>query len=192
MAQDIIVETLGSEIPEHFGGFVHTNVLFAPLDWFDTIGAPKALHDAADSLNEATTFAELSEISTAHTFQTGKGFMKLTVAIETSDVKSAYLGESTNKIVENKATIVLEGSKADLLGFSRWAKNKRGILLLQEADSKQYRQLGTEEHGAIFTELDAMVEALREGLNRRTITVSDKSRYEAPIYTGTVTEVPAV
>jgi hypothetical protein len=192
MAQDIIVETLGNDNPEHFGGIVHTNVLFAPLDWFDVIGQPKALHDASDTNNEATTFAELSTISTDHTFKTGKGFMVLTTAIETSDIKSTYLGESTNKIVENKALIVLEDSKPEILGFSRWAKNKRGILLLQEAGSKQYRQLGSAEHGAIFTELDAMVEALRDGLNRRTITVSDKSRYEAPIYTGTITKVPEV
>jgi hypothetical protein len=187
---DIIVETLGKEIAEHAGGIVHTNFLIAPLEWFETIGAPKVLSDTDTPANEGTTFAELATITTAHTFKTGKGFMTLTSAIETSDIKSAYLGESTNKVVENKSTLVLEDSDAEILGFSRWIKNKRVIVLQQEVGSKNYRQLGSEEFGAIATELDAMVEGAREGLNRRTFTFSDKQRYEAPIYNATVTKVP--
>jgi hypothetical protein len=190
MAQDIIIEKLGKAEQEHFGGIVHTNVLYAPLDWFATIAAPLKLDDATPA-NEGTTFAELGSITTDHTFLTGKGFIKLTVAEQTSDIKSAYLGESTNKIVENKASIVLEGSTAELIGFSRWSRNKRCVVLLQEVGSGNYRQIGSEDHGAMFTEMDAMVEASNEGFNKRTITVSDKSRYEAPVYSGLVTLVPS-
>lgn len=189
---EIIVETLGKEIPEHAGGFVHTNILVAPLDWFATIAAPKPLSDLATPANEATTFTELASITEAHTFAVGKGFMKLTGKIESSDIKSAYLGEGTNKVVENKLTFVLEDSTAEVLGFSRWIKNKRCIVLQQEVASKNYRQVGSEEFGAIFSELDAMVEGTREGLNQRTFTVQDKQTYEAPIYNAAVTLVPAV
>lgn len=183
---EIIVETLGKEIAEHSGGIVHTNILIAPIDWFTTIAAPKLLSDPNTPANEGTTFAALGKISAAHTFPIGKGFMKLTGAIETSDIKSAYLGEGTNKVVENKSIVVLEDSSAEIIGFSRWIKNKRCIILMQEVGSKKYRQLGSEEFGAIASELDAIVEATREGLNRRTFTFSDKQRYEAPVYDAAV------
>lgn len=192
MAADIIVEKLGAEIPEHSGGIVHTNILFAPLDWFDTIAAPLQLNDPDTPANEGTTFAELGSITTAHTFKTGKGFMTLTGKLEGNGLTGAYLGEGTNKVVENKATINMEDSTAEIIGFSRWAKNKRCIVLLQEVGAKRYRQLGSEEYGAIFTELDAKVEATREGLNERIFTVSDKQRYEAPVYAAEVTKVPTV
>ena len=188
--QEIIVDSIGKDIPETYGGFNHKNILIAPVSWFTTIGAPKALHDTDTAANEGTTFAELGSITTDHVFATGKAFMTLTGAIETSDLKSAYLGEGVNKIVENKTTIVLEGSSAELVGFSRRFKNERLIVLMQEAEEDLFRQIGSAEYGAIFTELDAVVEASREGLKRRTFTVTDKQRYEAPVYTGAVTKLP--
>lgn len=189
--QDILVENLGSDIPEHFGGLDHKEVLVAPVDWFDTIGEPKPLHDATTPANEGTTFVELGSITDAHVFKAGKGFMTLHTAIETTDIKSAFLGEGTNKIVENKVSTVLEGSSSEIIGFSRWVKNQRLIVLLKEVNSGNYRQVGTAKHGAIATELEGMVEGVREGLNRRTFTFSDKSQYEAPVYSGTVTKMPS-
>jgi hypothetical protein len=188
--QEIIVDTIGKDIPETYGGFNHKNILIAPVSWFETISAPKALHDTETPANEGTTFAELGSITTDHVFPTGKGFMTLVGAIETTDLKAAYLGEGVNKIVENKTTIVLEGSSAELVGLSRWIKNQRFIVLIQESEEDIFRQLGSEEYSAIFTELDANVEATREGLKRRTFTLTDKQRYEAPVYTGTVTKLP--
>lgn len=188
--QEIIVDSIGKDIPETYGGFNHKNILIAPVSWFTTIGAPKALHDSTTPANEGTTFAELGSITVDHVFPTGKGFMTLVGAIETTDLKSAWLGEGVNKIVENKTTIVLEGSSAELVGLSRWVKNQRFIVLMQEAEEDLYRQIGSAEYSAIFTELDANTEATREGLKRRTFTLSDKQRYEAPIYLGTVTKLP--
>jgi hypothetical protein len=188
--QEIIVDSIGKDRPDVYGGFNHKNILIAPLDWFTTIGAPKALHDSITAANEGVTFAELGSISVDHVFPTGKGFMTVEGAQETTDLKAAYLGEGVNKIVENKTTIVLEGSSAELVGFSRWVKNKRFVILIQETEEDLYRQLGSLEYGAMFTELDANIEALREGASRRTFTLTDKQRYEAPVYLGTVTKLP--
>lgn len=189
--QDIKTENLGSDIPEHFGGFDHKEFLIAPVDWFETIGAPKPLHDAVTSGNEATSFAEAGEISTAHVFKTGYGFMTLHTAIETTEITGSYLGEGTNKIIGNEVKTVLEDSRSEILGFSRWVKNQRVIILVKESNSGNYRQLGTNVHGAIASEFEPVVEGSREGLNRRTFTFSDKAQYEAPVYTGTVTKMPA-
>lgn len=189
--QDILLQNLGSDIPEHFGGIDHKEVLVAPVDWFETIEDPKPLHDAATPLNEGTTFTELGEIATAHTFKTGKGFMTLHTAIETGNITSSFLGEGTNKIFENKFGLVLEGSSSEIIGFERWVKNQRVIVLVKESNSGNYRQLGNSKHGAIFTENEAVLEASREGLNRATYVVSDKSVYRAPVYNSTVTKMPA-
>ena len=117
--------------------------------------------------------------------------MTLHTAIETSKIESAFLGEGTNKIFENKSTVVLEGSSKDVIGFSRWVKNQRLIVLQKESNSGNYRQIGTAKHGAIAAEIESLVNATREGLNRRTFVISDKATYEAPVYSGFVTKMPA-
>lgn len=191
MAQDIKVETLGGLTCEPTGGINHRKIKVALLDWFETDGvkAPKPLCDSVEA-NEATTFAEMATISEDHVFKTGYGFMTIEAIQETVDIESAPIGEKRRKLFENKSNIQVAGSNADLLGFSRWIKNKDVVVLLPETESGNYRQIGSEAYAAMI-EVTGKIEATVEGGNTQSYVVSDKQVFQAPIYAGTVTDMPA-
>lgn len=190
MAQEIKVENLGGNEPEASGAINHRRILLAKLDWFDSIAAPKPLHDASTPANEGTTFAELGTISANHAFKTGFGFMTLEGVQEATGIESTGIGEKKNRNFENKSEIVLAGSSAELIGFSRWSKNADLIVLLEEQSDGLLRQLGSEKFAASVAEFVGKVDATVEGGASKIFTISDKQVYEAPVYGGTVTVMP--
>lgn len=191
MAQDIKVEKIGGVSDEPTGSFNHRNLRIALLSWFATLAAPKPLTDETTPANEAVNFKELAEITGTHTFKTGYGFMTVEGIQEMTDLASKGIGPKKGRLFENKMNFSLEGSSAKTLGFSRWIKNQDFIVLAQEASSKRFRQIGSEEFAASIAEFEAKVEGTKEGANSRVFTVSDKQVYEAPIYLGTITDMPA-
>lgn len=190
MPQDIKVESIGGLTCEPTGGFDVRNIKYADIDWFESISAPKPICDATPA-NEGTTFEELAEISADHTFKTGYGFMTLEAVQESTGLESTMIGEKKRRLFENKITTVIAGSNSTLNGFVRWAKNRSCIVLITEAESGRTRQLGSERFAAEILEMVGKVEATAEGDNSKAITFSDKQVYEAPIYTGVITDMPA-
>ena len=190
MAQVIKVESIGGLTCEPTGGFDVRNIKYADIDWFETIAAPKPICDAVPA-NEGTTFEELAEIATAHTFKTGFGFMTIEGVQESTGLESTMIGEKSRRLFENKLTAVIAGSNSTLIGFTRWAKNRKCIVLVTEAESGRVRQIGSERFAAEILEMTGKVEATVEGDNSKTITFGDKQVYEAPVYTGLITDMPA-
>jgi hypothetical protein len=190
MPQDIKVEEIGGIACEPTGGFDVREILYADIDWFDTISAPKPICDEATPANEATTLEEMFEISADHTFLTGYGFMTLEGVQESTGLESTMIGEKKRRLFENKLSFLIAGSTAKLGGFTRWAKNRSAIVLVPEAGSGRYRQIGSERFAAEISELVGKVEATVEGDNSKAFTIMDKQAYEAPIYKGTITKMP--
>jgi hypothetical protein len=190
MAQDIKVEKIGGVSDEPTGSFNHRNLRIALVSWFATMAAPKPLTDATTPANEAVNFKELAEITGTHTFKAGYGFMTVEGIQEMTDLAVKGIGSKKGRLFENKMNFSLEGSRAETLGFSRWIKNADVIVLAQEASSKRYRQIGSEEFAAAVVEFESKVEATADGANSRVFTISDKQVYEAPIYLGTITDMP--
>lgn len=188
--QDIKVEQVGVQTCEPTGGFDHRTIKIALLDWFETIEAPKPLCDPTPA-NEATTFEELSEISGNHTFKTGYGFMTVKGVQELTDLESPMIGEKRRRLFENKVNFTVPGSDAELLGFARWLKNRDFICLITEIESGRTRQIGSERMAAAIAELTGKVEATMEGDNSQLFSISDKQVYQAPIYKGVITDMPA-
>lgn len=188
---DIKVEKLGGNEPEASGAVNHKRILFAKLDWFASLDAPKPLYDADTPANEGTTFAELGSITGTHTFKTGYGFMTLEGVQESTGIESAGIGEKKNRSFENKTDVVLAGSSDVLVGFSRWSKNADVIVLLEEHATGILRQIGSERFAASITEFAGKLDPTVEGGSSKTFSISDKQVYEAPVYKGTVTVMPA-
>jgi len=101
------------------------------------------------------------------------------------------IGEVRRTLHENKVGFVIPGSDADSLGFSRWLKNKDFICLVTETESGRTRQIGSTRMAAKVAELEGKIEGSMEGDNAQTFVVSDKQKYQAPIYKGTITDMPA-
>jgi hypothetical protein len=190
MAQDIKVENIGLQTCEPTGGFNHRTIKIAPLDWFASLTEPKPICDPTPA-NEATTFAEMAEITTAHTFNEGYGFMTLRGVQELTDLESTMIGEKRRRLFENKINFTVPGSDSELLGFTRWLKNKDFVCLITEVESGRTRQIGSERMAAALTELVGKIEATMEGDNSQLFTISDKQLYQAPVYSGTITDMPA-
>lgn len=190
MAQDIKVEEVGGLTCEPTGGLAHLEVRVAPVEWFTSISKPKPICDDIPA-NEATTFEEMAEITADHVFGTGYGFMKLKGVQETIGLESTMIGEKRRRLFENKIAAVIAGSTSKLIGFSRWAKNKDFIVLVTEIESGRVRQIGSALYPASIAELAQKIDPTVEGDNSAAFGFSDKNVVAAPIYAGTVVDMPA-
>lgn len=190
MAQDIKVENIGGLTCEPMAGFNHRTIKIAMLSWFTSIAEPKPLCDDIPA-NEGATFEELGEISGNHAFNAGYGFMTFEVLQESASLESPMIGEKKGRLLENKSSFHIAGSTSKLIGFNRWIKNKDFIVLMEEVESGRFRQIGSERFAANVAEFTGIMEGAPEGGNRQEYVVSDKNVYQAPVYKGTVVDMPA-
>jgi len=185
----IKVEQIGTDIGEVTAGFSHTEVYVGFVENFETINAPKE----RDGAGAATTLQELVTIGTDHTFKTGFGFTKIKAISETVALETAQIGTSTmSPVQENKLTIQILGSKAEILGFKRLCKGRDLIVLATEFCSGDVRQIGSATFAGKLLESSSKIEAIVEGENTTTLTFQDKQKYDAPKYTGNIVLQPAV
>jgi len=179
---DISLENVGGESCEPVGGLT-VEVHIAPVKDFTLVQEPPAL-DGYETLES------LVSVTTAHTFPAGKGFTTIEGVEETGTLKSTMIGNPGAQLFQNELVIEVAGSAAKLLGFLRVAKNLRFIALAEEGGSGNQRQLGSKRSPARFTGIEAAIEAAREGKNSVMLTIQDKQRWPAPIYTGAITLKP--
>ncbi|EJG02279.1 hypothetical protein [Flavobacterium sp. F52] len=180
---------IGGESCEPVSGLSGT-VYYAEQSDFVTINEPKKMCDPVPA-NVAATYKELSTIETAHTFKTGKCFHKIESVTETGTIKVTPLGEIGRKLYQNELAITVAGSSADLLGFMRWIKNKKLVILFEEFGTGNVRQLGMSRLPALAS-AEHNIEAAVEGNNSAVITFTDKNFGPAPIYEGAIQLVPEV
>ena len=185
MALDLV--DVGGESCEPVAGIVN-DVKIAPHGDFTLINDPAEL--CGDG--EALSVEELVTISADHTFNTGKGFTNIESIEETGTITTTMIGETGRKLFQNALTIEVAGSTAALLGFSRQVKNGKYVVLAEEFGSGAFRQIGSSRFPARFESIEAALEAVAEGKNSVTLTIQDKSKWPAAIYTGAITEYPSV
>lgn len=181
----IKLEEIGGTTLESAGGFSHLDIYIAPVDTFESI---KELPPIEGLGTLATTAAAAATISETHTFKTGYGFAKFRAEQDKNGLESPLIGDS--KIHENKLTVVVKGTDADILGSSRLLKNEKLIVLAREAHSGRVRQLGSSRYAAEIIELTPMVAPEFEGANTVTFVIRDKNVVAAPIYAGDITDQP--
>ena len=184
----IKVEKIGGATCEVSGAFSHTEVYVGFLENFASLTEPK---DRCGT-NAASTLEELVTINSAHTFATGFGFTKIKAIADTVGLETTQIGSPTlSPVNENKLTIQILGSKAEILGFKRLCKGRDLIVLATEFESGQVRQIGSAKYAGRLLESSSKIEATVEGENTTTLVFQDKQKYDAPIYTGTITLQPA-
>lgn len=179
---DIVLEDIGGESCEPVAGLSQV-MYIAPHKDFDALFDPPELDAVGNLATKAT-------IAGPHTFLTGKGFTKITLVTESGGLTSSRMGEKKRGLFQNTLTGQIAGSDAEILGFLRVAKNLDCVVLVEEFGTGKLRQIGSKRYPASFVNIEAVIEAVAEGNNSVTITVQDKQRWPAPIYTGTVTMMP--
>ena len=184
----IKVENIGGTTGEVSGAFSHTEVYVGFLENFASLSEPK--ERSGDGA--ASTLEELVEITADHTFEADFGFTKLKAIADTVGLETTQIGSPTMSAVnENKLTIQMLGSKAEILGFKRWCKGRDLIVLATEFESGNIRQIGSAKYAGRLLEASSKIEPTVEGENTTTLVFSDKQKYDAPIYKGIITLQPA-
>lgn len=182
----VALENIGGESCEPVAGL--DKIYYALQSDFVTINDPKKLCDIVEG-NVAGSYAELAEIAEAHVFKPGKSFFQIESITQTGNIKSAQIGELGRGLFQNDLVAEVAGSDAKTLGFYRWLKNQKLIVLVQEFGTGNVRQLGSSRLAATATTEHA-IEATIEGKNSGTITFTDKNFGPSPIYKGEILLVP--
>ncbi|RZJ92024.1 MAG: hypothetical protein EOO20_03260 [Chryseobacterium sp.] len=179
---NISLVDIGGESAEPVAGFA-TDVLICPIVDLTTIIDPPAFDAAGDPDTKANIIGP-------HIAAATKGFTKIITVVETNTIKTTFIGGTGGQLFQNEAQITIAGSNAAILGFLRMVKNMTFIALLEEFGSGNLRQMGSKRMPARFTGLDAAIEAASEGRNNVVLTITDKQKWPAPIYTGDVPMKP--
>jgi hypothetical protein len=183
----VALEDIGGESCEPVSGLVN-NIYYALHSDFEKINDPKKICDI-DPTNAAATFADLALIPVAHIFKTGKQFFQIETVTETGTIKSTQIGETGRHLFENTLAIEIAGSEAEVLGFCRWIKNQKLVILCEEFGSGNVRQLGSSRLPA-RAKAEHSLEPAIDGKNTATITFTDKNFGPAPIYKGAIQQIP--
>ena len=161
---------------DNIGGTTQ-RVYFAPISAFDSIAA-------AVDLGSETNMAELSEISTDHTFTGTKGFFKSYCTRDKGNVKGTIVGERDGRGMKFDGMFFVPGSVIATLGGTRKMKNDQFVFLFEQADGTLL-QIGTERFPAeVSIEYDTAQN--ESGVRGTTFKVSG---FESGpfIYTGAIT-----
>ncbi|WP_417365542.1 hypothetical protein [Flavobacterium beibuense] len=181
---DIVLEDIGGESCEPVGG-ITAEVQIAPHGDFDTIVDPPA------TLEGYTDIEELVTIVGPHVPKEGKGFTKIQGVEETGTVKSTLIGNPGSGLFQNEVVITVAGSSPKLLGWLRLVKNLKFLAEVTEVGTGNMRQFGSKQFPAKFTGIEHAIEATMEGANQVTLTIQDKQKWPAAVYTGTLPMMPA-
>ncbi|SOS48435.1 hypothetical protein [Tenacibaculum dicentrarchi] len=186
---NIKIETIGGPSNcEVSGGFSHTEIHIAFLENFETVHAPKKTCGP----DVATNLADLVTINENHVFKPGFGFMVFKAIEQTAGLETSQIGDPTKSPVqENKFTLQLLGSKAEILGAKRLLKGRELVVCAPEFTSGNVRQIGSAKYGAKLSESSSKIEAVSEGENTTTLVFTDKQMYDAPIYKGELLKQPS-
>ena len=165
---------------ETAAGVSSTEIYAARVSDFDDIIAPPAL-GVATSLSEAAT------ITGPHTFTAPKGFFKMNFLPDTGLVESTNEGEKGSKTNTNSYGGTLPGITARNLGFVRKYQNVGMIFLVTQIDGT-IRQIGSKISPAYLSEASGTTGQKAGDINGIPVKFTDTQAYQAPIYSGTITE----
>jgi len=182
------LENIGSEVCEPIGG-TGVTLYWGLLGDFETLQEVKSI--CGESEAAAANFTELAEITTSHVLKAGKKLRKVVFTTETGSIVTTQIGEKGRRLFENSFVIEVPGSEANLLGFSRYIKNQKLIVFIEEAGSGRVRQLGNKRVPAWVDTQEGGLEAAIEGKNAITYTFKDKAMGHAPIYSGNLDSLVA-
>lgn len=138
----------------------------------------------------ATNLNDLSTISTAPTFNSGKGWKRFYVTEDTSMVESTIQGEKDGKSWVNKFKGFHPGAKEKLLGLFRYVINAGTLWVGDDAEGTK-RLVGSEYYPAKLDTASITTTETAAGRKGTTFEFVASSPYPAPIVKFTISEESA-
>jgi len=138
-------------------------------------------------LGVATSLDAAATIVGPHTFPVGQGFFKINILPDTGLVESANEGERGNKSNTNTFSGTLPGVSARNKGFIRKYQNVGMIFLVTQING-DIVQIGSRISPAFLIDASATSGQKVGDLNGIPVKFADAQAYQAPVYTGVITE----
>lgn len=162
---------------DNMGG-LRTKVYWCMHSEVDTHAAPMARADA-------TNYADLSTITTDHTFNVGKAWKSFYTTEDTGMVESVMQGELDGKSWLNKIKLHFPGGQTDILGFLRWIQNAGTYWIGVDAEGRK-RMVGSEHWPAKLVASTITTTETAAGRKGATIEAQCSSPWPAPIVTASI------
>ena len=177
----IKVEEIGGNKKEISGAFSLTDLYIGFLEDMLSITAPKKISElVSDSKLE-----DLVVIRSNHTLKENSFFTNIRAIQESVILETTQIGLPTmSSVNQNKLTVKILGSKAEILGFKRLCKGRELIVIAMEYSSGEKRQLGSKSQPCWLDESSSKIEPVQESENTTTLIFKDKQLYDAPYYLG--------
>jgi hypothetical protein len=153
----------------------------APKAYFDVLQAPPT---------NGTVLGENYIIDTAHTFESGKGFIELPAIFKEGNLKGATGGVTGSKSTDWTIEVPLPGLSAEYLELIDTGINEEWVILAQfaECQAGEYIQIGCGcDYAEMTAEYDSSTKEAK-GANRTKLMF--KASCIPSIYTSTVTLYP--
>jgi hypothetical protein len=157
-------------------------VLIAEEEDFATIAKPPVVGATPNQAPGATAI-----ISTAHTFNDGKGFVKVYITLDSNQLKASIVGERDGRGAKIAFEGFHPGNKAAAIEFANQVKNLGLIMLVPDADGT-YLQVGSQ---GLPVELACDYDSAKLSSGRRGYTVKGEAYASGlVIYSAAVTMKP--
>lgn len=124
---------------ENMGGMA-TQLLYAPLDYFQNIKQVKTTTEPGDAVT----------IDGSHVFKAGKGFHQAFAITESVKKMLEAQGELGGRSKKAKGEMFYAGTSKAAAEFDKKAVNDEFIILVKELNSQAWLQVGSEDFPAIF------------------------------------------
>lgn len=142
-------------------------------------------HAAPVARSVATTFEQLSTITTDHTFVSGKGWKSIYTTEDTGMVESTMQGELDGKSWINKIKLFFPGGRAQVMGFLRYTQNAGLYFVGIDAEGAK-RMVGSEHWPAKALAETITTTETAAGRKGATMEFQASSPWPAPIVTALI------
>lgn len=133
-----------------------------------------------------TTFAGLGTISANIVLKDDKSFRRMYFTDETGELMDELVGEIDGKAVKNSLKFFHPGESAEILGFTSWAKNKKGFVFIVKDKDCNVRVFGNTCTPAKLVSAPGGTKAKNGDRKGREFTFEYTAADVAPYFTGKV------
>lgn len=177
MAYDFV--DVGGPLNRDNAAGLAAEVLYAPISHFTSIEVPGAYSSAGDEV----------KITTDHTFDVGKGFVKLKFVVDSHALTASMPeGRDASGYMASLEGDVVAGSEEEIAEVLRNLLTDDLLVLVKTAQGK-YIQMGTEDFPAAARQTEDTTGSSVEGQNKQRVKISSNQPKKL-FYSGTVTLKP--
>lgn len=171
-------DILFSDGSDNTPGLALQEVMYAPVEYIESM--------ISKCDTTPGSFEQLGTDSNNIVMKANKGFKRLYFTDETGELMDEVVGETDGKAIKNSLKFFHPGESAEILGFTSWAKNKKGFVFICKDKDCNVRRFGSLETPAKLATAPGGTKAKNGERKGREFTFEYTAADAAPYFTGAV------